>query len=83
VLGSDVVVLQRASFVLRKDDYLASPLSEALKQPSNPLSATIPLGGRTCRPQIEGRPIVAQRSAPTSNVVRRTKTLYEVVTASS
>jgi hypothetical protein len=76
-------VLQRASFVLRKDNDLASPLCEALKQPSNPPSTTISLGGRTGQPHIEGWPIVAQRSAPTSNVASGTKTLYELVTASS
>ena len=60
VLGADVVVLQRPRLVLGEDDDLTSPLGEPLKQPSTPLSTTFPLKGRGCRPQIEGRAIVAQ-----------------------
>jgi hypothetical protein len=39
VLGTDVVVLERPRLVLREDDDLASPFSEAFEQsPSTPLS---------------------------------------------
>src|SRR5215204_5049399 len=60
VLGADVVVLQRPRLILGKDDDLTSPLGESLKQPSMPPSTTSLLNGRGCRPQIEGRAIVAQ-----------------------
>ena len=60
VLCADVVVLQRPCFILGEDYDLTSPLGESLKQPSTPLSTTFPLKGRGCRPQIEGRAIVAQ-----------------------
>src|ERR671922_198128 len=83
VLGADVVVLQRTRFVLRENDYLASPFGEPLKQPSIPPSATILPCGRMARPVLEGPPMLAQSSEPTSNAGNAAKSLYEDVTAST
>ena len=59
VLGADVVVLERACFVLREDDYLACSFSETLEQgPSTPLSrgchdSDVSVGGRAkCSPGV-------------------------------
>src|SRR5207247_9623811 len=55
VLGADVVVLQRPCLVLREDDDLASPFSEAFEQvPSTPLSSCLPQAPLAGSPRVEG-----------------------------
>src|SRR5207245_9032527 len=60
VLGADVVVLERPRLVLRKDDDLASPFSEAFEQvPSTPLSRDRLRASPDGHPQVEGATILA------------------------
>jgi len=60
VLRADVVVLERACFVLGKDDDLSGPFSEAFEQCPSTLLSWKSRGGHHGPRRVEGLPIVAQ-----------------------